>query len=81
MEYCTFIINNVSVHIIILFIYLCALIIVNQSNFPSLLEEHLFSDDVFTGMRVGQPVTHMRLTNRKPQPKDYRNFRLMPTLN
>jgi len=28
----------------------------------------LFSDDVFTGVRAGQPVTHMRSTNSKPQP-------------
>lgn len=27
-----------------------------------------FSDDVFTGVRMGQFVTQMRLTNGKPQP-------------
>jgi len=44
-------------------------IIFHQNNFPSLLQ-HLFFDDVFTGAIVGQPVTHMRSTNRNPQPSN-----------
>jgi len=37
--------------------------ILDQNNFPSLL----FFDDVFTGVRAGLTVTHMRSTNSKPQ--------------
>jgi len=43
-----------------------------------LLQQHLFSDDVFTGVRAGQPVTHMRSTNSKPQP--FNQFRFMPSI-
>jgi len=32
--------------------------IFNQNSFPSILQ-HLFSDDVITGVRARQPVTHM----------------------
>jgi len=39
--------------------YVFGLIIFNSNNFPFLLQRHLFSDNVFTGMRVGQHVTHM----------------------
>jgi len=46
------------------------LVIFNQNNFLSLLKQYPFSDDVFTGTRVGQPVTHFRWTNRKPQPSN-----------
>jgi len=45
------------------------LVIYNQNNFPSLLQQHLLSC-MFTGMRAGQPVTHMRSTNSKPQPSN-----------
>jgi len=42
------------------------LIILNQNIFSSLLQ-HLFSSLM---MRAGQPVTHMRSTNSKPQPSN-----------
>jgi len=34
----------------------------------------LFCDDTLTGARVGQPVTHMRSTNSKPQPSHDEDF-------
>jgi len=40
-------------------------VIFNQTNFPSILQRHLFSYDVFTGVRAGQSVTHH--SNSKPQ--------------
>jgi len=51
-----------------LFFYSCALVIFNQNNFPSHLRRHLFSDDVFTGVRVGQPVTQFPLDKIKSRP-------------
>jgi len=46
-----------------------ALLIFYQNNFPS-LKCRFFSDDVFTGVKAGQPVTHIRSTNSKPQPSN-----------
>jgi len=59
MHIAVFIINYESMYIIT---------VLNPNNFPSLLQRHLFSDDVFTSVRAGQPVTHRRSTNSKPQP-------------
>jgi len=36
-------------------------------NFMCLIILYLLSDDVFTGVREGHPVTHMRSTNSKPR--------------
>jgi len=56
-------------HIIIITIFLnaCSLIILKHHAATSLL----FSDDMFTGMGAGQPDTHMRSTNSKPQPANH----------
>jgi len=43
-----------------IFFNLSAIIIFNHNNFPSLLQQHIFSDDVLTEAKVGHPVTHMR---------------------
>jgi len=40
------------------FLNSCTLIIFNQNSILSFLQQHL-SDGMFTGMRAGQPVTHM----------------------
>jgi len=55
-----FIINDLSVQFFFFFLNLCALITFNKNNFLSLLQQHLFYDDMFTGTRAGQPVTDMR---------------------
>ena len=54
-----FIVNDLWVHIIII-----VLIILNQNKF---LSQHLFSSLM---MWAGQPVTHMRSANSKPQPSN-----------
>jgi len=38
------------------------LVLINHNN--------LFNDDVFIGARAGQPVTHTRSANSKPQPSN-----------
>jgi len=47
---------------------ICSFLIFNQNKFPSHLQQHLFSDDAFTGVRAGQPVTLIWSTNSNPQP-------------
>jgi len=53
-----------------LFLKFMCLLIFNLNILPSLFQQHLFSDDVFIVVRAGQPVTHMRSTNNKPQPSN-----------
>jgi len=52
----------------------------NQNSLPFSCND--FSDDVLSGTRAGQPVTHMKSTNSKPQrsnqfPRD--NIKSRPT--
>jgi len=52
--------------------FMCPLVIFKQNIFPSHLQWHfLFSDEVFTGERAGQPVNHIRSTNSKQQSNQF----------
>lgn len=86
--------NYLSVHILF-FSHSCALIIFDRNNFSSLLQRHLFSDDVFTGsheiiavainypinswLTKSSPTLHFCLF-REAISLGYSNFCFMPTL-
>jgi len=45
-------------------------------TFSSSCSDVLFSDDVFSVVRAGQTVTHIRSTNSKPQPSNQSMYKI-----